>query len=126
MPLYLPTELPAVQLHQYVSYGTPLFPSLNLKDGTEAARLHLEEAAVEMSVSYLHGFAPLPGLSPTPMGIHLTAADDGTPSPTTLPSILVSRTAYEQQVLGFDFSTSLGELATLRGEAPPQAPTTGH
>jgi hypothetical protein len=120
MPLYLPTELPAVSLPQYVSYGRPLFPSLNLKDGTEAARLHLEVAAIEMSVSYLHGFAPLPGLSAT--GINLTAADDGTPSATTPPSILVSRTAYEQQVLGFDFSTSLGEIATLRGEAAYRRP----
>ncbi len=122
MPLYLPTELPAVQLPQYVSYGAPLFPSLNLKDGTEAVRLHLELPAIEMSVSYLHGFAPLPGLSPTPNGITLTAADDGTPSTTTPPSILVSRTAYEQQVLGFDFSTSLGEVATLRGEAAYRRP----
>ena len=71
MPLYLPTELPAVALPQYVSYGAPLFPSLNLKDGTEAVRLHLELPAIEMSVSYLHGFALLPGLSPT--GITLTA-----------------------------------------------------
>ena len=39
-----------------------------------------------------------------------------------LPSILVSRTAYEQQVLGFDFSTSLGEVATLRGEAAYRRP----
>lgn len=120
MPLYLPTELPAVQLPQYVSYGAPVFPSFNLKDGTEAVRLHLELPAIEMSVSYLHGFAPLPGLSPT--GITLTAADDGTPSATTPPSILVSRTAYEQQVLGFDFSTSLGEVATLRGEAAYRRP----
>ncbi|HSY40749.1 MAG TPA: DUF1302 family protein [Polyangia bacterium] len=122
MPLYLPTELPVVQLPQYVSYGAPLFPSLNLKDGTEAVRLHLELPAIEMSVSYLHGFAPLPGLSPTPNGITLTAADDGTPSATMPPSILVSRTAYEQQVLGFDFSTSLGEVATLRGEAAYRRP----
>ena len=120
MPLYLPTELPVVQLPQYVSYGAPVFPSFNLKDGTEAVRLHLELPAIEMSVSYLHGFAPLPGLSPT--GITLTAADDGTPNPTMPPSILVSRTAYEQQVLGFDFSTSLGEVATLRGEAAYRRP----
>jgi hypothetical protein len=122
MPLYLPTELPAVSLPQYVSYGAPLFPALNLRDGTEAVRLHLEVPAIEMSVSYLHGFAPLPGLSPTPNGITLTAADDGTPSPTTPPSILISRTAYEQQVFGFDFSTSLGEVATLRGEAAYRRP----
>jgi hypothetical protein len=120
MPLYLPTELPAVSLPQYVSYGAPLFPSLSLKDGTEAVRLHLELPAIELSVSYLHGFAPLPCLSST--GITLTAAADGTPSATTPPSILVSRTAYEQQVLGFDFSTSLGEAATLRGEAAYRRP----
>jgi len=119
MPLYLPTELPVVSLPQYVSYGAPLFPSLNLKDGTEAVRLHLELPAIEMSVSYLHGFAPLPGLSPT--GITLTANPDGTPGAVP-PSILVSRTAYEQQVLGFDFSTSLGEVATLRGEAAYRRP----
>ena len=38
------------------------------------------------------------------------------------PSVLVSRTAYDQQVFGFDFSTSLGELATLRGEAAYRRP----
>ena len=123
MPLYLPTELPLVQLPQYVSYGAPIFPSLNLKDGTEAVRLHLELPAIEMSVSYLHGFAPLPGLSPTPNGITLTADETtNAPSATMPPSILVSRTAYEQQVLGFDFSTSLGEVATLRGEAAYRRP----
>ncbi|HTB58676.1 MAG TPA: DUF1302 family protein [Polyangia bacterium] len=123
MPLYLPTELPVVQLPQYVSYGAPLFPSFNLKDGTEAVRLHLEVPAIEMSVSYLHGYAPLPGLTLT--GLTLTATTDAagnfTPGATP-PSILVSRTAYEQQVLGFDFSTSLGEVATLRGEAAYRRP----
>jgi hypothetical protein len=114
--------LPVVQLPQYVSYGAPLFPSLNLKDGTEAVRLHLELPAIELSVSYLHGFAPLPGLSVSPMGITLTADMYNVPNPTMPPSILVSRTAYEQQVLGFDFSTSLGELATLRGEAAYRRP----
>ena len=123
MPLYLPTELPAVALPQYVSYGAPLFPSLNLKDGTEAVRLHLELPAIEMSVSYLHGFAPLPGLTLT--GLTLTATTDaaGNAIPgATPPSVLVSRTAYEQQVLGFDLSTSLGEVATLRGEAAYRRP----
>jgi len=115
--------LPVVQLPQYVSYGAPLFPSFNLKDGTEAVRLHLEVPAIEMSVSYLHGYAPLPGLTLT--GLTLTATTDAagnfTPGATP-PSILVSRTAYEQQVLGFDFSTSLGEVATLRGEAAYRRP----
>jgi hypothetical protein len=119
MPIYLPTELPAVVLPQYVTYGTPVFPSLNLKDGTEAARLHLELPSVEMSISYLHGTAPLPGLTLT--GLTLTADAMGNPGAAP-PSVLVSRTAYDQQVIGFDFSTALGEVLTLRGEAAYRQP----
>jgi hypothetical protein len=119
MPIYLPTELPAVTLPQYVSYGAPVFPSLDLKNAIEAVRLHLELAAVEMSISYLHGPAPLPGLTLT--GLTLTADANGNPGATP-PSVLVSRTAYDQQVLGFDFSTALGDVATLRGEAAYRRP----
>ena len=124
MPLYLPTELPAVQLPQYVSYGAPAFPlqpSMNLKNGTEAARLHLELPAFDMSVSYVHGLALLPGLTMT--GMTLTAdPNTGAPNPLIPPSILISRTAYEQQVFGLDFSTTLGEFGTLRGEAAYRRP----
>ncbi|HEY5091384.1 MAG TPA: DUF1302 family protein [Polyangia bacterium] len=119
MPIYLPTELPAVALPQYVSYGAPVFPSLNLKNGTEAARLHLELPSVEMSVSYLYGYAPLPGLTMT--GLTLTADAMGNPG-TAPPSLVVSRTAYDQQVFGFDFSTALGDVLTLRGEAAYRKP----
>ena len=65
MPIYLPTELPAVGLPQYVAFGAPTFPSADLKNGLEAGRVHLELPAFEMSVSYLHGYAPLPGLTLT-------------------------------------------------------------
>ncbi|HEX3904605.1 MAG TPA: DUF1302 family protein [Polyangia bacterium] len=123
MPIYLPTELPAVALPQYVSYGAPAFPVLppaNLKNGTEGARLHLELPAFDMSISYVHGLALLPGLTMT--GLSLTADVNGNPNPTAPPSILISRTAYEQQVLGVDFSTTLGEFGTLRGEAAYRRP----
>ena len=120
MPIYLPTQLPAVSLPQYVSYGAPVFPSLDLRHGTEAIRLHLELPAVEMSVSYLYGNALLPGLTLT--GLTLTA-DPNTGTPGAMPpSVLVSRTAYDQQVFGFDFSTALGEVLTLRGEAAYRRP----
>jgi hypothetical protein len=83
-------------------------------------RLHLELPAVDMSVSYLYGNALLPGLTLT--GLTLTA-DPNTGMPgASPPSVLVSRTAYDQQVFGFDFSTSLGEVATLRGEAAYRRP----
>ena len=126
MPIYLPTELPAVALPQYVSYGPPAFPSVDLKNGTEGARLHFEIPAVDLSISYVHGFAPLPGLSITQQNgmdaITLTADANSNPSPTMPPSILISRTAYEQQVLGGDFATSLGDFGTLRGEVAYRRP----
>jgi hypothetical protein len=77
-----------------------------------------------MSISYVHGFAPLPGLSVTqPNGITLTADPyTGATNPNNPPSILISRTAYKQQVIGFDFSTTLGEFGTLRGEAAYRHP----
>ncbi|HEY6475264.1 MAG TPA: DUF1302 family protein [Polyangia bacterium] len=124
MPIYLPTELPAVALPQYVSYGPPaypLLPAMNLKNGTEGARLHLELPAFDMSISYVHGLALLPGLTMT--SLTLTAdPNTGAPNPLIPPSILISRTAYEQQVFGLDFSTTLGEFGTLRGEAAYRRP----
>jgi hypothetical protein len=124
MPIYLPTQLPQVTLPQYVSYGPPSYPTqpaMNLKNGTEGARLHLELPAVDMSFSYVHGLALLPGL--TISSITLTAdPNTGAANPLIPPSILISRTAYEQQVLGFDFSTTLGEFGTLRGEAAYRRP----
>ena len=36
--------------------------------------------------------------------------------------MFVSRTAYDQQVIGFDFSTALGDVLTLRGEAAYRRP----
>ena len=123
MPIYLPTELPAVSLPQYVSYGPTAFPSADLKNGTAGARLHFEIPAVDMSLSYVHGYAPLPGLSITqPNGITLTADANNNPNPTMPPSVLISRTAYEQQVFGGDFATSLGEFGTLRGEVAYRRP----
>jgi hypothetical protein len=112
MPIYLPTELPTIQLPQYVSFGKPVFPSPDLKNGLVAGRLHLEVAALETSVSYLRGFAPLPGLTLTELKF----------DPTT-PSVVISRTAYQQEVIGFDFSTALGEVMTVRGEAAYRRPT---
>jgi hypothetical protein len=111
MPVYLPTELPTVGLPDVVSFGTPRFPSTRLGNALAAGRLHLELPAVEMSVSYLRGYAPLPGLALTNLVF----------DPVN-PSVSVSRTAYQHQVIGFDFSTAIGSLLTLRGEAAYRRP----
>jgi hypothetical protein len=111
MPVYEPTELPTVGLPQFVSFGAPIFPAPTLGNGLGAGRLHLELPAFEMSVSYLYGYAPLPGLSLTNLTFDVTN-----------PSVVVSRTAYNQQVVGFDFSTAIGDIMTIRGEAAYRRP----
>ena len=64
-----------------------------------------------MSVSYLNGYAPLPGLTLTNLTFDLVN-----------PSVLVARTAYKHQVVGFDFSTALGDILAIRGEAAYRRP----
>jgi len=111
MPTYVANELPPVNLPQYVSYGDPKYPKPELDQGLLAGRVHLELPSVEMSASYLHGYAPMPGLTRT----SITISD-------TNPSLVIARTAYKQQVLGFDFSTAIGDLFALRAEAAYRAP----
>lgn len=111
MPLYAPSELPPVGLPEFVVLGDPRFPNPELKNGLLAGRVHLELPAFEMSVSYLHGYAPLPGF--TLGGV--------TFDPMT-PEVLVSRTAYKHQVVGLDFSTAIGDVVAIRGEAAYRRP----
>jgi hypothetical protein len=108
MPLYSPTELPPLPLPAQVELGPTHYPPAHIQNGLEAARLHLELPAIEMSASYLYGYAPLPGL----------ALDSITPGLGTQGAgrVTVSRTAYNQHVLGFDFATTLGDFLGLRGE----------
>jgi len=111
MPTFVPSELPAVALPQYVTFGPPKYPSPTLANGTEAGRLHLEMASFEMSVSYLYGYAPLPGLT---LGEIRFDKEN--------PAVLIARTAYRQQVVGFDVSTAIGDLLAIRGEAAYRRP----
>ncbi len=111
MPLYTATELPPLPLPPRVFLGPERYPPPLLKNGLEAVRLHLELPAVEMSASYVYGYAPLPGLDIEQ--INLTFSEDA--------NVVVSRKAYDQHVLGFDFATTLGEVG-LRGEVAYRAP----
>jgi hypothetical protein len=64
-----------------------------------------------MSASYVYGHAPLPGFAL--LNFELT---------TDPPVIRVTRTAYDHHVVGFDFSTAIGDLFGLRGEAAYRHP----
>jgi len=111
LPVYAAAQLPPVAPGEFVTLVEPDFPVARLSNGLGALRVHLELPDVELSVSYLHGPAPLPGLALA----GFSAGQDP-------PEVRVTRRAYEQDVLGFDFSTALGELVALRGEAAYRHP----
>jgi hypothetical protein len=113
MPMYVATELPPVDLPQYVSYSDPIYPKPELDKGLLAGRVHLELPGFEMSASYVHGYAPLPGLTLIENGVTIDPIN---------PSVLIARTAYKQQVVGVDFSTAIGDLLAIRGEAAYRRP----
>jgi hypothetical protein len=108
-PLYVPTELPGGIVPELVTLSAP-DTEPRLDKGLGAARLHVEVPAFEASVSYLYGYAPLPGFS-------LTGFRSGED-----PEVFVARTAYTHHVVGADFSTAFGEVFALRGEAAYRHP----
>lgn len=111
MPLYLPVEFPAVAIPEFVTLTEPDFPGMALSYGTYAGRLHLELSSFETSVSYLHGYAPLPGFAlagPIVVG--------------PLAEVPIARTAYQHDVIGFDFSTAIADEIGVRGEAAYRMP----
>lgn len=110
MPLYVPAELPTGIFPAYIAQVDPLFPDASLENSLGAVRLHLELASFETSVSYLHGYAPLPGFA-------LDSFTGGIDY-----QIRVSRAAYQHDVFGFDFSTAFGDAFALRGEAAYRRP----
>jgi hypothetical protein len=110
MPLYVASELPVYQLPEYVTFGTTTYPNANLSNGLGAGRVHLELSEIELSASFLHGYAPLPGLAPL-------SYDTGENA-----SVLITRRAYEQNVVGFDFSTTVADYLGVRGEAAFRRP----
>jgi len=70
-----------------------------------------ELPAFELSASYLYGYAPLPGVALQ----SFTVGEDP-------PRVTVSRTAYDHHVVGFDFSTAIGDLLAVRAEAAYRRP----
>jgi len=108
MPLYRPAEIPVV-VPDYVQFTQTNFPTPKIKNGLIAGRVHLEFPSFEASASFLHGFAPLPGLAFA--GVQPAN-----------PPVMVARTAYRHHVVGADFSTAIGEELGLRGEAAYRHP----
>lgn len=111
MPLFEPTMYPDFDLDDpLVRFVDPRYPTLSVRDSLTAARLHVETSAIEASVSYLYGNAPLPGLDVE--GFDLGANVD----------VRVRRRSYRHHVLGLDFAAIPAGLFGVRGEAAFRSP----
>jgi hypothetical protein len=110
VPLYTPSELP-LGFVQNVIWQPGVYPQPRLEKGTEAVRLHLELPAVELSASYLYGYAPLPGLEYS--GNYVTGQNA---------AVYVNRHAYNHHVVGGDFSTTIADWLGVRGEVAYREP----
>lgn len=110
VPLYTPSELP-LGFVQNVVWSPGVYPQPRLENGTEAARLHLELPAIELSASYTYGYAPLPGLEYA--GNYVTGANA---------AVYVQRHAYNQHVIGGDFATTIADWLGVRGEIAYRRP----
>ena len=116
MPIYVASELPVYQLPQDVHFGSTSYPAPNLNNGLGAGRLHLELPSVDMSVSFVHGYAPLPGLALQKYSVLQYATGEYETQ------ILITKTAYQQNVVGFDVSTIIGDFLGVRGEVAYRRP----
>lgn len=116
MPLYVATTYPDVAVNQFVRFQEPAFPGLSLGSGLFAGRLHIELEKFDASVSYLNGYAPLPGFNYNGYlgGNGMVTADR--------PAVYIARTAYKHHVVGGDFSTTIADWLGVRGEAAFRSP----
>ncbi len=102
-PSVLPTEL--FPFPDWVSLGPDVLPDARLKNGLLAAKTGFRFGRVDGSLSYTSGYMPLPGISLTHMG----------PDENNQLAAIVAIEPYKMNVVGFDFSTTLGSFG-LRGE----------
>jgi hypothetical protein len=110
VPLFTPSELPIGVIND-ATFVPGVFPPARLENGTEAARLHLELPAIELSASYLYGYAPLPGFE---------YAGTYTVGPNA--AVDIRRHAYNHHVIGGDFSTTIADWLGVRGEVAYRNP----
>lgn len=105
VPFYAPSVLPTkfFPFPDRVTLGPDANPDSRLKNGSIAFKTELALSKLDGSVSYFRGYMPMPG-------INLVAIDLSQGFVAT-----VAKTAYQMQVVGADFSSTLGSLG-IRGE----------
>jgi len=101
VPVYAASVLPIhiIPMPLDIEVEEMEMPSADLENSGFAVKANLELASLDGSVSYFHGFGPMPGVHGEIQGINIIAR----PEP------------YRIHVLGADFSTTAGSVG-LRGE----------
>ena len=120
VPQYLPSVLPTGQipLPLGVTIEDAINPDAKFNNSSIALKADLELSSFDGSVSYFHGYMPLPSISLPLSSIGFdTSTFDFTVSIRTRP--------YKMDVIGFDFSTTLASLG-IRGEVAYRKPVEDH
>jgi hypothetical protein len=101
VPIYGSSVLPfsKVELPEGVQLSEPDYPDEAIENSAIALRLHYEGVSLDGTLSYFNGFLPMPGLS----------------ARTENSMLNIFPTAYRIQMIGADFSTTVGAYG-LRGE----------
>ncbi len=110
VPFYRSSVVPTnlIPFPPGIDLDDPDYPEARLKNGAVAAKLNVELAAFDFSLSYFSGHNPFAGISysiPDPLS----------------PEINIFLKSYRMHVLGADFSTTVGGLG-LRGEIAYRVP----
>lgn len=116
VPFFAESRFPSFGLPDPLSMAAPNYPDQNLSKGIGAVRLHLETAALEASLSYLNGHATFPGLRLVDFTLALP--------PDAI--VVVGFAAHRHQIVGADFSTTIGDFLGLRGEVAYRRPFDKH
>ncbi|MBN2528680.1 MAG: hypothetical protein JXR76_19985 [Deltaproteobacteria bacterium] len=117
MPFYAPSVVPQIILGDALRFAEPDYPDLDLTNGLFAGKIHLIFPAIEMSVSYLNGYSLTPGIRYVKNNFSAEYYDEVYDSILNrTKTVSLNRTAFRHQVIGFDFSTTLGSFMGLRGE----------
>jgi len=113
-PVYSPTVLAVefADLPPNIFIGEGSYPDARLKNGLWAGHLSLEYPAFDGSLSYVQGYNPMPGIKLESLNL-------------TTGTMTLAPAAYRQQVVGFDFSTTLGSWG-FRGEGAWRIPDKEH
>jgi hypothetical protein len=102
-----------------IKFGKNDYPDANLENSAVAVKASLELAGIDGSVSWFSGYNPFPGFDSSLVGSVFMGR--------FIPdSIYIIPRAWRTQIIGLDFSTTVGSLFGLRGEAALKLPSKDH